>query len=152
VSLALDTDVLIPWLVASAPGHADARALVEAELSRDGGRVAVAPQVCWEFLHAATDARRFERPCSVERAIGLLRAVWNAPETVRLPAPEAVVPRVLELMEAHRLGRKRILDTALAATLEAAGVRRLATWNASDYACFGFIEILVPGGPVGPAA
>lgn len=145
MSLALDTNVLIPWLVLSAPGHADVRALVDSELRRDGGRLALAPQVCWEFLHVVTDERRFQRPCTMEQATALLRAVWNSRETDRLPASGEVVPRVLELMTEHRLGRKRILDTALAATLEAAGVRRLATYNVRDYACFPFLEPVRPG-------
>jgi predicted nucleic acid-binding protein len=146
MSLALDTNVLIPWLVRSAPGHAQARGFVQAALSRDGGRVAIAPQVCWEFLHVVTDERRFERPCSIDEATALIRAVWNARETERLSAGAEVLPRVLELIREHRLGRKRILDTALAATLEAAGVRRLATYNVKDYACFPFLDLESPAG------
>lgn len=126
MSLGLDTNVLIPWLVSSVPAHAEVRAFVETELRREGGRLALAPQVCWEFLHVVTDERRFERPCTVDKATALVHAVWNARETDRLPASAEVVPRVLELLAEHRLGRKRILGTALAATLEAAGVRRLA--------------------------
>lgn len=146
MSLALDTNVLIPWLVSSAPRHEEARAVVLAEIERDGGRIALAPQVCWEFLHVVTDERRFERPCSMEEATALLRAVWNARETERLPSTAEVVPRVVELLREHRLGRKRIQDTALAASLEAAGVRRLATYNVKDYRCFGFLEPTSPDG------
>ncbi|HSS50271.1 MAG TPA: hypothetical protein VLX28_15140, partial [Thermoanaerobaculia bacterium] len=51
-----------------------------------------------------------------------------------------VVPRTLELMQNLRLGRKRILDTALAATLESAKVWRLATLNREDFGNFSFIE------------
>lgn len=50
--------------------------------------------------------------------------------------------RTLELLELHGLGRKRILDTALAATLEEAGVRRLATGNGREYRRFDFLEII----------
>lgn len=145
LSLAVDTDVLIPWLVASAPRHEESRSFIRQELEKDGGRIAVAPQVCWEFLHVVTDERRFDRPCTLEQASGLVRAVWNAPETVRLPSSADVVPRVLELLQQHRLGRKRILDTALAAALEAGGVRRLATYNVRDYRCFGFLDPVSPG-------
>lgn len=48
------------------------------------------------------------------------------------------------LLREHRLGRKRILDTALAAALEAGGVRRLATYNVRDYQCFPFLEPVSP--------
>lgn len=144
MSLALDTNVLIPWIVRSAPGHGSARRLVEAELRSDGGRIALAPQVCWEFLHVATDPRRFERACTMEEGVALLRALWNARETERLPAPVGVLPRVLELMTTHHLARKRVLDTVLAATLEAAGVRRLATFNTADFECFDFLDLVDP--------
>ncbi|MFY9826832.1 MAG: hypothetical protein WAM82_36090 [Thermoanaerobaculia bacterium] len=53
-----------------------------------------------------------------------------------------VLPRTLELMADLQLGRKRILDTALAATLELAGIRRLATFNPSDFKIFKFLEII----------
>lgn len=149
MSLALDTDVLIAWLVRSVPRHAEARRLIEAELGRDGGRIAVAPQVCWEFLHVVTDERRFESPCTMDEAAASIRAVWNARETERLAATATVVPRALELLRLHRLGRKRILDTALAASLEAGGIRRFATYNPSDFGCFSFLEIVRPDSPVG---
>ena len=150
MSLAGDTDVLIPWLVRSAPRHLEACAFIEAEIGRDGGRIAVAPQVCWEFLHVVTDDRRFEHPCSMEEASALVRAVWNARETERLPASVDVVPRALDLLREHRLGRKRILDTALAAALEAGGVRRLATYNVRDYQCFPFLDPVSPASSIAP--
>jgi predicted nucleic acid-binding protein len=144
VSLALDTNVLIPWLVASAPGHLAASALVAGEIRRPGGQIVLAQQVVWEFLHVATDAGRFTSPLSMDAARNLLLPVWQAAETSRVvPTPE-VVPRVLELMAKHQLGRKRILDAALAATLERAGVRRLATLNGADVQCFPFIEVVEP--------
>jgi predicted nucleic acid-binding protein len=79
---------------------------------------------------------------TMEHALESAWTLWHAPEVERLlPAP-TVVPRTLELMETLGLGRKRILDTALAATLEAAGVRRLATFNAADYRVFPFLEVV----------
>jgi len=56
-----------------------------------------------------------------------------------------VLPRVVELMKRYSLGRKRILDTALAATLECAGVGGLATLNRRDFAIFPFLELVSPG-------
>ncbi len=42
------------------------------------------------------------------------------------------------------LGRKRILDTQLAATLHRHGVRRLLTSNPDDFRVFGVFELIVP--------
>lgn len=52
--------------------------------------------------------------------------------------------RTLEFLDSLSLGRKRILDTALAATLELAGVRRLATFNRKDFEVFPFLELVSP--------
>ncbi|HVR08754.1 MAG TPA: hypothetical protein VMW75_11965 [Thermoanaerobaculia bacterium] len=98
-----------------------------------------------EFLHVSTDPRRFEKPLSMEDGLRWSRSLWTATEVVRiLPAP-SVLDRTLELLAHLRLGRKRILDTALAATLELAGVRRLATFNPGDFRAFGFLELVAPG-------
>lgn len=57
-------------------------------------------------------------------------------------------PQAMELyfewMTRHQLGRKRILDTILAATLHVADVRRLFTLNPADFRVFGVFELLVP--------
>jgi predicted nucleic acid-binding protein len=43
-------------------------------------------------------------------------------------------------MEKFRLGRKRILDSYLAATYNERGINRLATANTMDFAVFGVFE------------
>ncbi len=148
--LALDTDVLIPWLVESNPGHAVARRLVAHEIQHGSGKIVMTPQVCWEFLHVVTDERRYALPLSMPDASLLIRTVWNARETQRLLPTGTVLPRVLEWMTTHSLGRKRILDTAVVATLERGGVRRLATFNRRDFACFDFLEIVDPAAELKP--
>jgi predicted nucleic acid-binding protein len=145
--LALDTDVLVAWAMAGTPRHAAARRLFETEIRERGGSVALTPQVIHEFLHVVTDSKRFENPLLMADALRLARQLWNAEEVIRiLPSPD-VLPRTMELMERLRLGRKRILDTALAATLEAAGIRRLATLNPGDFTIFGFLDLVaIPDG------
>lgn len=142
--LALDTDVVVSWLMAGNPRHAVARSVVERELRRSGGAIALVPQTLHEVLHVATDPRRFERPLPMKEALRLVRLLWEARDVVRVqPGPHALL-RTLELMERHRLGRKRILDTALAATLEGAEVRRLATFNGDDFRVFPFLDVVEP--------
>lgn len=140
--LALDTDVLVAWAMAGSPRHEWARGLFAAEVQGQGGSLALTPQVMHELLHVVTDPRRFENPLSMADALRLARRLWDSEDIVRVfPAPE-VVPRTLELMAALRLGRKRILDTALAATLECAGIGRLATFNSADFAIFRFLDLV----------
>lgn len=128
--------------MAGSPRHTTARRLLEEEVRARGGSLALTSQVVHEFLHITTDQRRFESPLSMTEALRLADQLWNAEEVIRvLPGPE-VLSRTLELMRTLQLGRKRILDTALAATLEAAGVHRLATFNPGDFTIFGFLELL----------
>jgi predicted nucleic acid-binding protein len=142
--LALDADVLVHWANADCQHHVAVCAMIRRELSRTRETLALVPQVCWEFLHVVTDRRRFDRPLAMEFALGRLRQWWDAPEIVRVAQDARVVHRTMELMSVHGLGRKRILDTVLAATLETAHVRRLATLNARDFALFDFIEVVDP--------
>jgi len=140
--LGIDTDVLVNWAMAGAPHHRAARRLIETEVRERKSRLGITPQVLFEFAHVSTDPRRFENPLPMDRAIDLTRTIWDAEETVRLVPGPTVVHRALDLIAGLRLGRKRILDTVLAATLEGAGVRRLATLNERDFEGFAFLEIV----------
>jgi predicted nucleic acid-binding protein len=48
-------------------------------------------------------------------------------------------------MRQHRLGRKRILDTLLAATCFANDVADIVTTNARDFTVFGVLRVQAPG-------
>jgi len=80
----------------------------------------------------------------MNQAVSVARDLWNAPETIRVPPGPSMLHRVFELLESLRLGRKRILDTALAVTLNQAGVSRLATLNGKHYEVFAFMEVIDP--------
>lgn len=143
MTIALDTDVLVNWVMEGTAFHLVARQFVERQL-RKGEKVALTPSVLNEFVHVTTDPRRFPSPFRMKDAVTRAREIWSAPEVVRIdPAPE-VVFRTLQLLDSLSLGRKRILDTALAATLELAGVRRLATFNKKDFEIFPFLDLVSP--------
>jgi predicted nucleic acid-binding protein len=140
--LALDTDFLVAWSLVGAARHREVRALLDEEARRPGAQLALTPQVLFEFLHVVTDARRFDAPLSMEAATARVEALWQAADTIQVVNDLHVPQGVMELLRRHRLGRKRILDTVLAATLEAAGIRRLATLNPSDFAVFDFLTLV----------
>jgi len=48
-------------------------------------------------------------------------------------------------MSAFNLGRKRLLDTMLAATYFSHGVHAILSSNARDYATFGCFHVVSPG-------
>lgn len=142
-ALGVDTDALVNWLMADAPHHDAVRRCFEREI-RLGGRLGLTLQVLRELLHVTTDARRFEHPLAMADALRLSLELWNGREVERLLPKAGDHDRLCELMERLQLGRRRILDTALAVTLEAAGVRRLATLNGRDFEIFPFLEVVDP--------
>ena len=141
--IAVDTDVLVNWAMRGAPHHDACRRFVDLTLVEDR-KIGLLPQIAFEFLHIVTDVRRFERPLEIREASNLVRELWDAPEVVRIDTGPLLLHRTLDLLDSFRLGRRRILDTALAATLEEAGVTRLATLNGSDFAVFPFLKIVEP--------
>ena len=142
--LALDTDVLVAWSMDGAPHHTEVRVLVEGELARRRGRIIIVPRVVEEFLHIVTDRRRFYEPFSMKAAIAFVESILATRDVLCIAQQASVPARMLELVAQHALGRKRILDTALVATLEAGGVRRLATFNGADFVVFDSIEVVDP--------
>ena len=144
-----DTSLLVAHEV---PCHAD-YAGVRARLSTlraTGDRFAIASQIVTEFVHIVTDARRFSAPLTMERALDRARAWWNSPETDRIEADDDAVKWFLEAMARHQLGRKRVLDTMLAATYRSAGITSLLTLNAADFAVFGEFACLGPAAAPAP--
>lgn len=141
--LGVDADVLVHWAMSGAPHHRAVRNCFEAE-ARRGRRLGLTLQVLREFLHVTTDPRRFEAPLSMSDALRLSRELAASKEVETILPSAGAHDRLCELMESLRLGRKRILDTSLAVTLEGAGVTRLATLNGRDFAVFPFLEIVDP--------
>jgi predicted nucleic acid-binding protein len=107
-------------------------------------RLALAGQVLTEFVHVATDPARFERPLSVPAAIERAEAWWTAREVRPVHPTDAAVTVFLDWIQEHRLGRKRLLDTMLAATYFAHGVSNIVTTNARDYSIFGVFQVHNP--------
>ena len=105
-------------------------------------QLALAPQVLTEFAHVVTDPRRFSRPLEMDEAISRAELWWRAREVLQVFPDSVAVDTCLEWMRAHRLGRKRLLDTQLAATYDAAGIRSILSSNARDCAVFGVFTII----------
>lgn len=143
---AIDTNVVLSWMVKGAPHHVETEAFLRRELG-SGRRIALLPLVLQEYVHVVTDGRRLARPLTMEAALSDAEALWNSVDVLRVLPGEGSVTRTFELMRRSGLGRKRILDTALAATLEEAGVRRLATFNVDDFRVFDFLDVVSPARP-----
>jgi predicted nucleic acid-binding protein len=142
----LDTGFLVAFEVQEHPDHLAARTRL-GELVADGDTLALAPQVLAEFLHIVTDAKRFQAPLTMPQAIGVIDHGGGLRET-SLPSTQAIRQpgNFSSGCVSISLGRKRLLDTLLAATYWQAGVSSLLTTNPSDFAVFGCFHCVTPQG------
>jgi len=137
----LDTSFLVAAEIVEHADHAAALRVLGELLAR-GDRIAIAPQVLAEFVHVVTDPRRFQQPFSMATALNKSEHWWNAAETEQLQPTDLVVTRFHDWMRRYELGRKRVLDTLLAATYRAAGVTSLLTLNPEDFSVFAEFEVV----------
>ena len=137
----IDTDFLVAAEIRDHPFHRPADALLQSLLG-DGHDLAVAPQTLAEFIHIVTDPKRMPQPLSMTEAVGRAEHWWQAEEVVRVFPDGQAVTDFLGWLSRHQLGRKRLLDTMLAATFHQAGVKRLITNNERDFRSFGCFEIV----------
>jgi len=123
--------------------HADAR-MTLASLVGAGDQIAIAPQVLAEFIHVATDSRRFTQPLNMSPARQIAEQWWTAREVVHVFPNRAATQQFLVWLAQFSLGRKRLLDTQLAATYWQAGIGSLLTTNPADFDVFGVFTCITP--------
>jgi len=137
----IDTDFLVAVEIREHPFHRQADALLQSMLA-EGHDVALAPQTLAEFIHIVTDPKRMPQPLSMAEAVGRAQHWWQAEEVLRVFPAGPAVTDLLGWLARFQLGRKRLLDTMLAATFKQAGVKRVVTNNERDFKVFGCFEIV----------
>ena len=123
----LDTNVLVQAHVAASANHSAIRRLLLAELADAEVELYVTPLVLHELVHVITDARRFQPPVPMSEAVAVARMYLSHSNVSCAPVDAAAVTRALDLLERHQLGRKRIADALIAASLLNAGVSEIPT-------------------------
>lgn len=139
----IDTGFLVAALVVEHSDHDRVRRRL-ADLLAVGDHFALAPQVIAEFIHVVTDPRRFAEPLNITAARDLAEQWWTASDVDQVFPNEKAVRQFLLWLRQHKLGRKRLLDTLLAATYSQAGVQSILTNNPSDFAVFDNISCISP--------
>ena len=143
--IGLDTSYLVGLAVREHPAHDSCLRLFDTEIRGRDGSMALAPQVLAEFCHVVTDARRFERPLEMADALELCELWWNARECRQVAVDSEVGALFLTWMHTHRLGRKRLLDTMLAAAYHRGGVTRVATTDWREFETYEVFEVVRVG-------
>lgn len=140
--IGLDTSFLVGLAIREHPSHQPCMSLFRDEIVGGTATMALAPQVLTEFCHVVTDPRRFEEPIDMPTALRMCEQWWNAQECRHaLPDSEGTT-RFLAWMSDFDLGRKRLLDTLLAATYHRAGVQRIATGDWRDFSRYGVFDVV----------
>src|ERR1041384_3638997 len=134
MKLGVDTSFLVRVSVVGCEGHAEAREFLKQEIESRRHQLAIATPVYPEFIHIITDSRRFPNAATMPTAIAAARLWWESAEVERVEPTAAATDLLLEWMIRYNLGRKRLLDTHLAAIYVAAGISWIVT---SDEAHFG---------------
>jgi len=141
MTVAIDTDFLVAVEIRDHLFHKSADALLGSLLG-EGHKLAVAPQILAEFVHVVTDSKRLKEPLSMEEALARAEHWWQAREVVRIYPEGDAVTTWIEWLRDHRLGRKRLLDTMLAASACTQGISSIVTNNETDFKIFGRFKIL----------
>lgn len=140
----LDTNVLVYAHVASLPEHGVVREFLAGQLARRDVTLFVTPSVLHEFVHVVSDPRRFEPPVAMGEALALARLYLGRANVECVATDADALAEAFNLVDRHRLGRKRLADTLLAATLLRHGVRQLVTCNRSDFEVFSALQVIDP--------
>jgi predicted nucleic acid-binding protein len=135
----LDCNILVQLAFADRVANATTITAVQTETQKDE-KLAFPPLV----VAVATDARRFAPPLTMTEALDWIEEFLKNPAVNLLEPGRASMDQTLRWMRQFNLGRKRILDTQLAAVLHGHGVRRLLTSNPADFAVFGVLETVTP--------
>jgi predicted nucleic acid-binding protein len=141
--IGLDCNILVQLAFADHPANAKTLEAVQAETNK-GEKLVFPSLVVAEFLHVATDDRRFAPPLTMNEALDWIDEFLKNPAVSVLEPTSASFDQTLRWMRQFNLGRKRILDTQLAAVLHVGGVRRLITSNPADFQVFGVLETVTP--------
>ncbi len=122
--------------------HQQANTLLDV-LLEEGHTFALAPQTLAKFIHVVTDAKRLPIPLTITEALERAERWWDAVQVVRVFPDGAIVADFFGMIRKHRLSRKRLLDTMLAATLQQLGIRKIITNNEADYRVLATLEVII---------
>ena len=137
----VDANVLVYALDADAPQHLASRHLLDE--GRSGATTLyVTSQILCEFYSIVTNPRRVAKPRAAADAIAAIAGLLSFLHV--LPIPARAVEGWLDLLRRHPVTGGDVFDLQLAATMLANGVRRIYTFNTTDFEAFTELVISTP--------
>ena len=144
----VDANVLIYSAIESMPQHKRVLSFFQRRVLTGELSCAVSFPILLEFVHITTDPKRFKPPLSPEESITIAEQYWQAANWQRLIPKSTTGSLAFALLRQYNLGRKRLLDTYLAATLLDNGVASLITCDTEDFRIFSQLHLINPMDPV----
>lgn len=101
-------------------------------------------QVLAELFAVVTDHRRVSQPRTPAEATAAIEFMLSRPGMILLPTPGGTVTRWLDLARREPVTGGGIFDVQLVATMLENGVRRIYTFNRSDFVRFIELDVVTP--------
>ncbi|MCF0242954.1 MAG: type II toxin-antitoxin system VapC family toxin [Treponema sp.] len=139
--IGIDTCFLVDLDVASSPRHKGAVKLFEKWMATKK-EICIFYNVFLEYQHIVTDQHRFENPLSMEQAIERTW-FWSEQERIKVIYPDDDSYKRAQIwLNQHHLGRKRLIDTHMAACYAENGVDIIWTANPHDFEVFEVFDVV----------
>ena len=139
----VDANVLVYAVNEDASFHNKALTFVEARLNGEIP-ICLTPQVLSEFFATVTSSKRLEAPLPSGKATLELEKYFLKGEANMLYFHRGTLETMLELLKKYPVTQQDVFDLQLAATMISNGVKRIYTYNTSDFAKYAGIEVLTP--------
>ena len=141
----VDANVLIYSAIDAMPEHKKVLAFFERRVLKGDITCAVSFPTLLEFIHITTDPKRFSPALTIEESLAIAEQYWQAADWRQLIPKPTTGSRAFALLREHKLGRKRLIDTYLAATLLDHEITALITCDTSDFKTFTqLVELINP--------
>lgn len=125
VKRAVDTNVLVYAHVSATPEHGRVSEFLRAQLNDSKLTLVLTPLILHEFVHVVTDPRRFDPAVTIADALEVADSYLGRSNVECVPEDVRALTLAFELLRRHKLGRKRVGDTLVAACLLQAGVSEI---------------------------
>lgn len=139
----IDTNILVYAHFQDSSHYRSAYDLLERGREIDA-ELYVTPQVIAEFYAVVTHPKRVSNPFTAAEAVAAIEQVLSLPGISLLHPSSNVVERWLQLARDHSIIGNNIFDVQLIATMLSRDVRRIYTFDESDFRVFSEIEVLQP--------
>jgi len=139
----LDTNVLVYAADENSPFFRRSKNLRDKGLAGELS-LCIGLQNLSEFFAVITDPKRVDSPRNQEEALAEIRRYLYSKKIIKIYPRPASGEMMVELLKRYPVKKQEIFDLQVVATMLANGVRRICTFNGSDFARFAEIEAIEP--------